>query len=85
MARGYLLAPNGERIVGSLEIVEARANFDTVERLEDGSLEPDYNGSDVFYDSMRTQEREGQLLYLDYNGNEWTQDQLTFVPENAGA
>ncbi|MCK9540233.1 hypothetical protein [Dokdonella sp.] len=80
---GYFVTPNGDRIIGTLETVEARANFEdfgSIELHDDGSVELYYDGSDIFYDSMRTQEdRQGRMLYLDEHGATWTQDQLTFV------
>lgn len=80
---GYFITPNGDRIIGTLETVEARANFEAfggIELHDDGSVELYHDGSDIFYDSMRTQEDEqGRILYLDEHGVTWTQDQLTFV------
>lgn len=80
---GYFVTPNGDRIIGTLETVEARANFEDfggIELRDDGSVKLHYDGSDIFYDSMRTQEDErGWILYLDEHGDTWTQDQLTFV------
>jgi len=85
--RGYFLTPDGERIIGTLETVEARAELDEngVELKDDGSYEPHQEGSEIFYDSMRTQERDGKLLYLDVQGRTWTDDQLTFVEVNEQA
>jgi hypothetical protein len=80
---GHFITPNGDRIIGTLETVEARANFEDfggIELWDDGSVELYYDGSDIFYDSMRTQEDgRGLILYLDEHGATWTQDQLTFV------
>lgn len=80
---GYFITPYGDRIIGTLETVEARANFEDfggIELHDDGSVELYHNGSDIFYDSMRAQEDErGLILYLDERGDEWTQDQLIFV------
>jgi len=70
-------APNGLEIIGTLETLTARAE---IVGINDNG-EPEYSGhTEVFWDEQRTVTKDEKYVFLDYDGNEWTFDQL--VPEN---
>lgn len=72
-----LVAPNGIRIRGTLEQLTGVAQINSIERLPDGTLDFDYEGgTEVFYDEAVTVERDGKIVFVDEEGDEWTEDQL---------
>jgi len=77
-------APNGEPICGTYERITGRA--DTVEdsftRKPDGTLDFDHAGyTEVFWDGQETvTNNKGQIIFLDAEGNEWTEDQIELRP-----
>lgn len=71
-------APNGLPIVGTLEICPCRSTIAQFWRLDDGTLDFDYSGnSEMFYDEQRIVERDSQRVFLDEEGNEWLESQLS--------
>jgi hypothetical protein len=76
-----LLAPNGKRIIGTLEKVPAVAHFAEVRRSADGSFEFDYSGENkVDWDCQRTEcDENGEDLFVDDSGLPWPRSQLTLV------
>jgi hypothetical protein len=70
------LSPTGAEIIGTAESVPAVAVISSIGA--DGT--PIYEGrTDLFWDAQVTHRREGKILFLDYEGDMWTFDQL--VPE----
>ena len=79
------ISPAGTEIIGTLDTVQARAEIipGTFKRLADGSLDHEWEGStEVFWDDQRTLKRDGKDIYLDDEGNEWTEDQIKLVDED---
>lgn len=78
-------APNGLPILGTYEMCPARAEtvHDSFERDPvTGELTYDHEGgSEMFWDAMETQTRAGKVVFLDEDGNEWTEDQLVLRDE----
>lgn len=73
--------PNGERIIGTLEEVQgcAYAEFYTLEA--NGQFYPEYEGETKFYwDSQVSVVRGDQRVFLDQNGSDWPESQVTFAP-----
>lgn len=67
-----LLSPAGRPIVGTLDLVPARANVGGFTLNADGSYSPEFDGgSEMFWNDQRTVEREGQIIVLDEDGEEW--------------
>jgi hypothetical protein len=67
------IAPNGARIVGTLERLSG------VARIEgwDEHGEPIYSGdTDIWWDEQRTEIRADEFVYVDAYGEEWLQSQL---------
>ncbi|MFP3556446.1 hypothetical protein SB861_37885 [Paraburkholderia sp. SIMBA_049] len=66
-----LKAPNGKRIIGTLEHVPGCAVVNGW-NLVDGKLEPEYaGGSDMYWDDSKTQRgADGEMVVLDEDGNE---------------
>lgn len=71
-------APNGRQILGTLERIEGRADaVDGTWRKTNQGLQFDFTGqTEVFWDGQVTAEQNGHKVYLDDEGNEWTEDQL---------
>lgn len=66
-----LLAPNGQRITGTLERLYGRGQASGWYR-EDGRWIPEWAGEvDVFWDGQQTVEVDGIAILLDEDGNEW--------------
>lgn len=72
-------APNGLDIVGTLETCPGIAQILYNSFTRNGtSLNFDYaGGTDYYYDDQKTIVRKGQRIFLDDDGNEWSEDQLT--------
>jgi hypothetical protein len=66
------LSPKGSPIVGTLEIIHGVANC-TIH--SDGTRTYD-GGTDVDWDSQETVVRDGKVIFVDEDGEEWTFDQL---------
>lgn len=74
------VSPNGKRILGTLERLEARADIEdgSFFRDESGEMRFEWEGyTEVFWDSQRTLDRKGKVIFLDDDGDEWTAEQLT--------
>lgn len=66
-----LFAPDGARIIGTLDSIEGRATVAGWTLGPDGP-EPVYTGSTtVIWDAQRTQEALGEPVVLDENGGAW--------------
>jgi len=67
------LSPAGSPIIGTLEHIPGIAAISDIGA--DGT--PEYSGgTDVLWDAQTTVTRAGRLIFLDYDGAEWTFDQL---------
>ncbi|MGO6727243.1 hypothetical protein ACCS45_03850 [Rhizobium ruizarguesonis] len=68
------LSPNGHAIVGTAETILATARISDIDP-ETG--EPEYEGgTDVHWDTQETLARNGHILFVCEQGDEWTFDQL---------
>ena len=80
-----LMAPNGLPIIGTLDMLLARAWIYELTRNEHGGVEFFFRGqTEVIWSSQRNVSRpnaagEQQTIYIDDNGNEWLEDQLVPV------
>lgn len=71
------LSPNGSPIVGTYEVVYARA--DATDYEADGT--PNHDGyTEVFWDTQKTVTRGGEIVYLDEDGEEWVFSDL--IPDD---
>jgi hypothetical protein len=78
------ISPTGAAILGTYEMCPARAEIACFYRNEDGSIGYDHEGgSEMFWDAMETVTRDGKTVFLDENGDEWTEDQITLVDPDA--
>jgi hypothetical protein len=73
-----LYAPNGNLIVGTLETIKGRAN---VTGWND-DRSPEYAGStEIFWDDQRTVQRDGNIICLDEDGEEYPFNECTLRDE----
>lgn len=81
----YLMAPNGKRIVATLEVLYGEAGImDVAPPDADGEHEIEYDGeTDVYWDGQMTvREREkGARIFLDEDRNEWPESKLQRIEE----
>lgn len=79
-------APNGEEILGTYEMCPARSEIAFFQKPDEktGCEYEHEGGSEMFWDGMTTQERDGKTVFLCAAGEEWTVDQLVFE-EQAGS
>lgn len=71
------VSPNGDQILGTLEKLTGRAEITGIE--DDGT--PVYSGgTEIFYDDQVTVMRDGRMVFLCTEGDEWTFDQLKLAP-----
>lgn len=69
-------SPNGSAIIGTSDMVPATALISGIN--DDGS--PEYAGeSQVDWDNQSIKMRDGKILFIDEDANEWTFDQLVKV------
>lgn len=74
MNDGKFNSPNGHRIVGTAEIVLATA---WICMIDPTTQEPDYEGgTKIHWNTQETLKRNGQVLFVCTEGEEWTFDQL---------
>lgn len=80
------IAPNGLEITGTLETITGRARItfhpqDEVDLGDEreGRLRFAWDGeTEVFWDEQKTVANEkGQRIFLDEEGNQWTEDDIT--------
>jgi hypothetical protein len=74
-----LYSPNGAVIKGTSERVygTARVIGFTYDRKRK-CYEPDYEGgTDIYWDSQETILKNGKRIFIDANGDSWTEDQCT--------
>jgi hypothetical protein len=78
-------SPTGSPILGSYEMCPARAEIlpNSFERdPATGELTYDHaGGSEMFWDAMETVTRNGKVVFLDEDGEEWTEDQIELREE----
>ena len=81
------MAPNGLKITGTLEKMKGRARITFRPQDEadpgderEGRLCFSWDGqTEVFWDEQKTVANEkGQRIFLDEEGNQWTEDDITF-------
>ena len=65
-------APNGQRIIGTADLVMATA---IIKGFDDTGDVVHMGESEVDWDSQKTRTRNGKPLYVCENGEEWTLDQ----------
>lgn len=77
------ISKNGTEILGTLDRIEARAEIASFDRNPDGSIEINWDGyTEVFWDSQRTQQDDAKDLYLDREGETFTEDEIAFVDDD---
>ncbi|MGO7308821.1 hypothetical protein ACCS91_33740 [Rhizobium ruizarguesonis] len=71
-------SPNGHEIIGTAEIILATAPISGINA--DGTpIYTSWASTEVDWDTQETVKRDGKILFVDEEGDEWTFDQL--VPE----
>ncbi len=74
------ISPTGALIVGSADWVPANA---LIEGHPDGSVDFEGVGETVlWWDGQYTNERDGEDLYVDEDGEEWTADEIRLVEDD---
>jgi hypothetical protein len=72
-------APNGERIIGTLETLPSTVY---IEGIDDGGFPLYAGGSSIHWDDQTPKTRDGKIIFLCDSGQEWTFDQLTKVADD---
>ena len=74
------LSPSGSPIVGTLEkltgVARCTIHADGVRTYDSGE------GTEIDWDSQETVVRDGKVIFVDEDGEEWTFDQLTQEQED---
>lgn len=75
-----VFCPDGNEILGTLERVDGRAEIASFFPAEDGSgWEYEHEGgTEIFYDSMATVQKDGEDLFLCTDGTEHKRSELSF-------
>ncbi len=79
------ISPTGAPIVGSSDWVPGNALIEerSWKRLPDGSVDFEWVGETVLcWDGQYTNERDGEDLYVDEDGEEWTADEIRLVEDD---
>jgi hypothetical protein len=79
-------SPTGVLITGTYEMCPCRANIQlgSFQRAKDGTLIFEWEGSsDMFWDGQTAETRDGKVIYLDENGDEWLEDQIVLREEDS--
>lgn len=80
-----LRCPDGHEILGTLEIIQGRADV-YFYRQEDGSIGYDFEGgTEMFWDSSTTASLNGNSVFLCRDGGEWTLDECIVDDAEEGA
>ena len=80
--RMALISPEGTRIIGTLERLSGRAEIvpDSFRANPQGGFTFEYEGTtEVFWDGQETDVRDGERVFLDEEGNEFTENTLRLV------
>jgi hypothetical protein len=83
--RMVLLSAEGTRIIGTLERLSGRAEIvlDSFQANPRGGFTFEYEGTtEVFWDGQETEVWDGERVFLDGEGNEFTENTLRLVPED---
>jgi hypothetical protein len=78
----HAISPTGSPIVGTADMVPANALIQqgSFTRGADGAIEFEWEGESLCcWDGQYTKQRDGKDLYVDENGEEWTEDQIKLV------
>lgn len=79
MSERKWVSPTGSEIVGTSDSLLATALISDIN--EDGT--PEYIGeSEIHWDTQETETRDGKILFVDDDGEEWTFDQLKQMDES---
>jgi hypothetical protein len=84
--RMALISPEGTRIIGTLERLSGRAEIvpDSFRANPQGGFAFEYEGTtEVFWDGQETEVWDGERVFLDEEGNEFTEHTLWLVPEDS--
>ena len=84
--RMALISPEATRIIGTLERLSGRAEIvpDSFRANPQGGFTFEYEGTtEVFWDDQETEVRDGERVFLDEEGNEFTENTLRLVPEDS--
>jgi hypothetical protein len=76
-----LVAPNGERIIGTFEQVPGAALATTFELDSEGKIRPEYEGTtELYWDEQESKMLYGQVQYVGEDGMIWLENQVKPVP-----
>jgi hypothetical protein len=81
-----LISPEGTRIIGTLEKLSGRGEIDlgSIRANPQGGFTFEYEGTtEVFWDGQETEVWDGERVFLDADGNEFTENTLRLVPEDS--
>lgn len=79
------ISRNGSDIIGRYETCPCRAEIlpGSFERSASGKIAFEWlGGTEMFYDAQEPIKKDGQSVFLDENGDEWTEDQITLVDDD---
>ena len=82
----HAYSPTGVLIIGTREVVYGTCGIvpGSFSR-KDGEITVEYdgNGTELDWDGQESFQIDGKTVYLDENGHEWTEDQLSLIPEES--
>ena len=80
MAQAF--SPTGGEIIGTLEHMHGVALASDYTRAGDGKISFEYDGgTDVNWDGQETVDRDGNRVFVDESGDEWTEDEIRLEGE----
>lgn len=75
---GNLYSPKNTLIIGTSEKIEARCEFGDARKNDDGTYDLDFERTEIFWDTTKTQTENGERLFLDEGGYSYKESELTF-------
>ncbi len=76
---------NGLLIIGAAELIPGTCYFNSVVQNDGGDILPDFGSeTEIHWDGQVTQERDGQAVYIDANGDEVLERDCEFVEGEPG-
>jgi hypothetical protein len=76
------ISPTGKEIIGTLETVPGIA-FCTFTDSPTGPVSQYSGETEIDWDGQESLQENGRTLYVDKNGDVWTENQFTFIREDS--
>lgn len=81
-----LKSPKGKKIVGTFEKLEGCANIESASIGKDGRIEIEYEGTtEIWWDNQKTVQKNGRPVFVDEDGELWTEKQVVAASKKGTA